>query len=479
MHHSPSRYLRYGRTAVKTGLTCLLAGLLVVGCAGTRRDTTTAPLATTTSPERVTTTSGSPATVAPRRTARRSVVFPAHGDAGPAIRVTEVGRSDARRVLVLVPGWFEAAGALLLVADAVVQRSPETQVWAVDRREQGLVDVSHMSASAESAAKYYLSNRYAAPDTARATGWGLASTLDDLRRVVVAASDHGRRQVVLGGHSWGATTAMLYAGWDFNGRPGFRDLAGLVLIDGGVHGSFAGEGATYDVRPDQARARLAQVRQHPIDTSLALLYGFKKSETAPILFQLAAQLAKKAPTARSALVGELPRRLRPPVAVTNRGLLGWLFDTHAPIADLQVRSGHLTSSGQARDWIDTGRSPISRLAEAMAGPDPSGFEWYWPARLTLDLEAADPFAETATTELLGFRLSHTTEITTPLYVFQTGLTHGTVVKSARWVVAHSQIRRADYQGDNSMTHLEPLVVPPTRNRFIETIVPFLSALPAN
>lgn len=38
-----------------------------------------------------------------------------------------------------------AAGALLPVADAVVQRSPGTQVWAVDRREQGLIDVSHMA----------------------------------------------------------------------------------------------------------------------------------------------------------------------------------------------------------------------------------------------------------------------------------------------------------------------------------------------
>lgn len=335
-----------------------------------------------------------------------------------------------------------------------------------------------MGPNVQDGTEYYLGDHYRRPDTAPAAAWGLASTLDDLRRVVLAASDHGRRQVILGGHSWGATTAMLYAGWDFNGRPGFRDLAGLVVIDGGVHGSFAGEGSTYDVNAEQARAQLAQIQQHPIDTSLALLYGFNYSATAPILLQLVAQRALKAPTAPSTLVGELPPALRPPTAVTNRALLGWLFDTHAPIPDLQVHSGHLTSAGPVQDWIDTGPTPISRLAEALAGPDPTGLEWYWPERLTLDLEAADPFVETETTKLLGLRLNHMSEITTPLYVFQTGLTHGTVIVSARWVVAHSKITRTDYQADNSMTHLEPLVDPPNKNHLIDTIAPFLANLPS-
>lgn len=473
----PSR--KRARTVVTIGLTSVLACLVVVGCGGTPHNTAAVPRATTATANLATTVPGNPTNDSPSSTMARSVTFPGKGDSGPAIRTLQVGRSDARRVLILVPGWFEAAGALLPVADAVVQRSPETQVWAVDRREQGPVDLSHMGGDPRDAAEYYLGGHYTKADTGPASAWGLASTLTDLRRVVLAASDRGHRQVILGGHSWGATTAMVYAGWDFSGRPGYRDLSGLVVIDGGVHGSFAGEGYTYDVRPEQARARLAQIQQHPIDTSLALLYGVKESETPPILFQLAAQRALKAPTALSTLASELPPSFRPPTAVTNRALLGWLFDTHVPIPDLRVHSGHLTSSGQVRDWIDTGATPISRLAETLAGPNPTGFEWYWPARLTLDLEAADPFAETATTQLLGLRLTHTTEITTPLYVFQTGLTHGTVIKSARWVVAHSKITRADYQSDNAMSHIEPLVVPPTHNKFINTIVPFLSAVPAN
>ena len=36
----------------------------------------------------------------------------------------------------------------------------------------------------------------------------------------------------MGGHSLGGSIATAYATWDFNGRPGGRDLSGLVLIDG-------------------------------------------------------------------------------------------------------------------------------------------------------------------------------------------------------------------------------------------------------
>ena len=44
--------------------------------------------------------------------------------------------------------------------------------------------------------------------------------------------------MVLGGHSLGASLTVAYAAWDFNGKPGYRDLDGLVLIDGGLLGTF-------------------------------------------------------------------------------------------------------------------------------------------------------------------------------------------------------------------------------------------------
>ena len=68
--------------------------------------------------------------------------------------------------------------------------------------------------------------------------WGLELALEDLRRVVKRAR-RGGRKLILGGHSLGASTAVAYAAWDFRGHAGYRDLSGLVLIDGGLLGSFA------------------------------------------------------------------------------------------------------------------------------------------------------------------------------------------------------------------------------------------------
>ena len=75
--------------------------------------------------------------------------------------------------------------------------------------------------------------------------------------MVLAARAGGRRKVILGGHSLGASTAVAYASWGFGRRAGFRDVDGLVLIDGGLRGSF--RSASLGVRrgrwPRSARAR--------------------------------------------------------------------------------------------------------------------------------------------------------------------------------------------------------------------------------
>ena len=55
---------------------------------------------------------------------------------------------------------------------------------------------------------------------------------------MVRAAGKGGREVILGGHSLGASLTAAYAAWDFNGKPGFEDVDGLVLIDGGLLGSF-------------------------------------------------------------------------------------------------------------------------------------------------------------------------------------------------------------------------------------------------
>ncbi|MEU1391931.1 MULTISPECIES: alpha/beta fold hydrolase [unclassified Nonomuraea] len=386
--------------------------------------------------------------------------------------VLKVGDPNAEKVVVLVSGWYGAANGFRELARDLVAGTPGTQVWAVDRREAELADLTGFRT--EDPATYYLDRGYARPRETRQTG--LRQTLDDLREVVLKASDHGRRQVVLGGHSWGATTALAYAAWDFRGRPGYKDLDGLVLIDGGVHGAFTGEGGEIHNSPEEIKARLAELdKGEPFETGLSLGTGLgAKPESAAIWYQLVAWYAHRAPHEPSALAGRLPERLRPPRPVTNAGLLGWLVQAAPGTSPaLAVVSGRLGEDG---DWIDDGMTPLNRVAEAMAGPKPATFEWYWPKRLSIDLDAVDPYADTESAKLLGLRLWHTREVNVPLYAFETGLDKGTQLTAARWVVEHSRIPRATYAGDRRMNHLDPLFAAPDRNELTRTLVPFLRDL---
>ncbi|MEV4112294.1 hypothetical protein [Nonomuraea sp. NPDC049695] len=386
---------------------------------------------------------------------------------GPAaddrVHVLKVGSADARQVVVLVAGQFGAAGGFGPLAGELAARLPGTQVWAVDRREQNLADLRGFRRSPDRAADYYLGGRYRArtPQSVPYVGkWGLGVELADLRKVVLAAADGGRRRVILGGHSWGATTALAYAGWDFDGHPGYRDLSGLVLIDGGVHDAFAGEGYTYRLTADQADARLAKIADGEVfDESLTM----GRTETFAILQQLAGKYAAARADEPSAVAGHLPAQLRPPAKVTNEGLVEWLFATHPLVPDISVNPAYTSTA---------------TLARALAGPVPALFEWYWPNRLSLDLEAADPFDDTPVARKLGLRLTHTREIDVPLYSFQSGLTRGTVNKAAAWVVAQSRIDDVTYAEDGAMTHLDPLLATPGKNTMLNTLTPFLARLGA-
>ena len=266
------------------------------------------------------------------------------------------------------------------------------------------------------------------------------------------------RELAGRGHSWGAPTALAYAAWDFDGRAGYRDLSGPVLIDGGVHDAFAGEGDVYRLSVRDAADRLKRIAAGEVFDP-ALTMG--RTETFTILQQLAGQYAKAAPNAPSALAAHLPEALRPPTSVTNLGLLDWLFVAHPLVADISVNPAYT-------------RLPV--LADAMAGPVPSSFEWYWPERLTLDLEATDAYGPTPAADLLGLRLWHTHDIDVPLYSFQTGLTRGTVNTATQWVVANSKIPAASYDGDNAMIHLDVVWADPQRNTMVRSAVPFLRQL---
>ncbi|MDX3643781.1 alpha/beta hydrolase [Streptomyces sp. MB09-02B] len=374
------------------------------------------------------------------------------------------------------------AGGFRPMARDLVASVPGVQVWALDRREENLADRSGFGTA--DPVGYYLDGRYRTLEPASAGyfgRWGLERALDDLRCVVLAARAGGRRRVVLGGHSWGATTALTYAAWDFGGRPGYRDLAGLAVLDGGVRGAFEGTGTPVQDSPEEVRERLAAIAGGRVfDMTLSGVGLGDRAESTQIWYQLAGWYAHHDPEGRSVLQDRVPEALRVPFPVTNAALLGSFVDAGFGWPnDISVHSGHLAPEGDGegvRGWVDDGITPIGRVARAYAGPVPGVWEWYWPARLSVDLDVSDAYADTDLARTLGLRLHHAAGLDIPLYAFQTSYSRGTVVAGARRVVAESRIPYAAYESDETMNHLDPLFADTPHNTATRTLAEFLGRL---
>ena len=143
-----------------------------------------------------------------------------------------------------MPGTQGGAGDFTLDARYLVKHDRDLQVWAIDRRTQVLEDTSVFAeaengqVSLQQAFDYYLGWIFNGGNPAKhfqfrdpnadpyAREWGMAVALNDARAVVLKARAHGRRQVVLGGHSLGASLTVAYAAWDFNGHPGLEGPGG-------------------------------------------------------------------------------------------------------------------------------------------------------------------------------------------------------------------------------------------------------------
>ena len=184
--------------------------------------------------------------------------------------------------------------------------------------------------------------------------WGMETALGDARKVVRAAH-RGGREVILGGHSLGASLTAAYAAWDFNGRPGYKDLAGLVLIDGGLLGSFD----AYDL--GQAQQQIADLETS--DPFLDLL-GIGIPEAAGLFAEVGGIYARLDPTA-------------PATTTQNFPLLPGRLQARHPgdqprLARARVRQRHLAAGARAvarqRRLPGAGRRP-ARLGRRGRHPD--------------------------------------------------------------------------------------------------------------
>ncbi len=194
---------------------------------------------------------------------------PTTGTATPSeLQATQVVRyredvatpKPARAIVVAYPGTFGGAGSYDALARALVLRGAAsgetTEVWAIDRRSNLLEDLRGMATATvagnpEIAQGYYY--RSDTIDGAAFAGfrtqdsvdfmseWGLATLLEDVRRVIALVPEGDRvGHVFLMGHSAGAGVAETYAAWRFGegaeARRGAEELAGVILVDGASQG---------------------------------------------------------------------------------------------------------------------------------------------------------------------------------------------------------------------------------------------------
>ena len=197
---------------------------------------------------------------APAAARETRVTVPTPAGPGPAqynqVFVDKYGPAKAKRVLVLMPGTSGGSGNFTLAARYIVKHVPDLQVWSIDRRSQALEErgVFEQALKGQVSLQYMFDYYLGWLDGGGPTDhfdflrgpedfpfvrdWGMKVALDDARAVVLQARAKGKRKVVLGGHSLGASLTAAYASWDFNGTPGYKDIDGMVLIDGGLLGSF-------------------------------------------------------------------------------------------------------------------------------------------------------------------------------------------------------------------------------------------------
>ena len=132
------------------------------------------------------------------------------------VGVIKVGPSTAKNVLVLEPGTSAAASYFVPLAQWIVSKSSNWQVWAVERRESLLEDQSELNlfkehkATATQLFDYYFGYLKNPSITHHITlipnstvefakQWGLNVAVQDLHVVIGAAQKLGGK-VVLGGH---------------------------------------------------------------------------------------------------------------------------------------------------------------------------------------------------------------------------------------------------------------------------------------
>lgn len=405
------------------------------------------------------------------------------------VGVIKIGRPGARNVLVLEPGTSAGSGYFVPLARWIVARAPRWQVWSVERRENLFEDQSMLDLAKEGKVTprelfdYYLGyladgtiTHHIAPIPDARVGytrqWGLNVAVQDLRAVIAAARRLGGK-VVLGGHSLGGGVVTAYATWDFGGRPGADQLAGLVYDDGA---SFARA-----ITAHQAKTQLAMLAT----ASPWLAFSGIPAPELGLFSAVGSTLALIAPNQPSLSAGFplTPPALAPPVAATNLAAFGYDTDTKTSKLSFaaQAHLGQLNTSVSPAGWSRDGAiSPIDRYASMLSGAGMlgvDGTEWYFPQRLTDDMGAIDQGNANPAQKVLGVDATMGHHLPKRLLMYAFGAYGGSAVTGATAALARQSgiparnVTLVDRHG--SYAHNDPAAAYP-RNAFFSDLVTFLA-----
>ena len=375
---------------------------------------------------------------------------------------------------------------------------PNWQVWAVERRENFLEDQSMLNAYKRGAVTdrqffdYYLgylsdpsvtNHLHPVQDSQVpfARQWGMNTEIQDLRIVVKAAERHGRN-VAMGGHSLGGSITTAYATWDFNGRPGGRDLSGLVLIDGAS--------SPTPITADQATTSLNKLQT----SSPWLSFGGIPAPLAGLFGMVGASLTKGAPDSPSlfATWPLLPSNLKAPPGVNPTNEAGFGLSTDAATSPpnlraAQVHAGHLAPSGDPRGWVRGGAiTPIQRWANMFSGwglQNLDGTAWYHPMRLTIDSGAVGDGVANPAQAVLDVHSTDASKLPKRLRIYAFGAALGgpNVPLAAQTLARTAGIPRSHLKLVNrqfTYAHNDPNAAQPKVNAFFKRLIPFLRKISA-
>ena len=382
------------------------------------------------------------------------------------------------RVLILMPGLLAGASAFDHMGARIVERSGgRVALWAIDRRSNALedhtgIDAAEAARDPERAKDYYVRGQEIdgrtfegfvtenGSDVSYLSEWGVRTHVEDLDALVTEAGNrYPNAALFVGGHSLGASLAPIYAAWDFGGRAGFERLSGLVLLEGAPSpssGSAIPDPGTYE-------AAVARTRGGALLFSIPFA-GLDLYPTAEII-ALRASSRTGDPTGLSPdadLVATFFRLLFPLGEVppaTNRAVLGLGFDDeYEPVSFLRTAIGEgvgpqarnvwgtvialalgaplsplftPTDASFTYDWLPASAmeepeaTDLDTFAELLfAGPS-NLIEWYYPARLSLDVGILDALDVRPTgdwrLEAQGLAVTENARVDVPVFAAGGGL----------------------------------------------------------